>query len=124
VAELNVTSVAPASLDARVGDEDLTEFGESVADEEADSPFESLRDQDLREKAGELLAVLSDREKKIVRERFGFEGGRRKTLEEIGAVFGVTRERIRQLQASAIAKMRRALEQSENPTAMPLPLAA
>ena len=123
VSKLNAESVVPASLDAQIGDEDLTEFGESVADEKARSPFEALRDQDLREKVGDLFDVLNEREKKIVRERFGFDGGRRKTLEEIGADFGVTRERVRQLQGAAIAKLRHALRESETPS-IALPMAA
>jgi RNA polymerase primary sigma factor len=124
LAQLNHESLAPASLDAQIGDEDLTEFGESVADEEAHTPFEALRDQDLAEKVSGLLAVLTERERKIVRARFGFDGDQRKTLGEIGASFGVTRERIRQLQIAAISKLRRALEKSETPVEFPLPLAA
>jgi RNA polymerase sigma factor (sigma-70 family) len=100
------------------------EFGESVADEQAQTPFEALRDQDLHEKVGDLLDVLNDREKKVVRQRFGFDGGRRKTLEEIGASLGVTRERIRQLQIEAIAKLRRAHNDSETPADIALPMAA
>jgi RNA polymerase primary sigma factor len=124
VSTINASSIVPASLDAPISDEDITEFGESVADEEAHTPFESLRDQDLREKMGDLFAVLNERERKIVRARFGLEGGRRQTLEEIGASFGVTRERIRQLQATALSKMRQALSKSETPAHFPLPLAA
>jgi RNA polymerase primary sigma factor len=120
----NAVSVAPASLDALIGDEDLTELGESVADENARSPFEALRDQDLRQKVGDLFGVLSEREKKIVRERFGFAGGRRKTLKEVGAGIGLTRERVRQLQEAAVAKLRHALEQSEMPAETPMALAA
>jgi RNA polymerase primary sigma factor len=124
ISQWNAVSVAPASLDAQIGEEDLTELGESVADEKARTPFEELRDQDLCDKVGDLFDVLTEREKKIVRERFGFEGGRRKTLEEIGATFGLTRERIRQVQGAAISKLRRALQQSETPVEIALPMAA
>jgi RNA polymerase primary sigma factor len=124
MSELNAPSSAPASLDAQIGSEDITEFGESIADKEARTPFEALRDQDLRAKVGDLLSVLSERERKIVRARFGFDGVERKTLGQIGASFGVTRERIRQLQVSAISKLRRALQQSETPGELLLPMAA
>jgi RNA polymerase primary sigma factor len=124
VAKLNTASVPPASLDARISDEDVTEFGESIADETARTPFETLRDQDLEGKLGKLLKVLNERERKIVRQHFGLEGAKRQTLEEIGAIFGVTRERVRQLEKAALLKMRRALEDSETPTDFPLPIAA
>jgi RNA polymerase primary sigma factor len=124
VSKLSTPSLAPTSLDAQIGDEDLTEVGETVADEKAHTPFEDLRDQDLREKVSGLLGVLTERERKIVRARFGFEGGQDKTLDEIGSSFGITRERVRQLQIAAISKLRRAFEQSETPVEMPLPIAA
>jgi RNA polymerase primary sigma factor len=91
----------------------LTEFGESVGDEEARTPFELLRDKDLHNEVGGLLEILNDREKKIITQRFGFNGGKRKTLEEVGEKLGVTRERIRQLQNIALSKLRRALSQKE-----------
>jgi RNA polymerase primary sigma factor len=124
VTEWNATSVAPASLDAPIADEDVTEFGESVADDTARTPFETLRDQDLRDKVANLFEVLNEREKKIVCERFGFEGRRRKTLDEIGVGFGVSRERVRQLEGAAISKLRRALKQSETPAEFLLRMAA
>jgi RNA polymerase primary sigma factor len=124
VAKLNTVSVPPASLDARISDEDVTEFGESIADEAARTPFEALRDQDLQGKLGDLLKVLNDRERKIVRQRFGLEGAKRQTLEDVGVSFGVTRERVRQLEKAALVKMRRALEDSETPSDFPLPMAA
>jgi RNA polymerase primary sigma factor len=93
----------------------LTEFGESVADEEAQSPFELLRDKDLRSKVDGLLGELSGREKKIIAERFGFGGRERKTLQQLGDTLGVSRERIRQLENAALAKLRRALSLKEEP---------
>ena len=113
IAQLKTASIRPASLDAPVSDDELTEFGESVADQEAGTPFELLRDKDLQNEVGGLLDELDDREKKIISQRFGFEGGKRKTLQEIGRRLGVSRERIRQLENIALAKLRRALSQKE-----------
>jgi RNA polymerase primary sigma factor len=119
VTELKTASIRPASLDAPIGDQDLTEFGESVADEEARTPFELLRDKDLRNEVDGLLDELDDREKKIISERFGFDGGKRKTLQQIGNKLGVSRERIRQLENVALVKLRRALSQKEAPIGLP-----
>ncbi len=121
VSQLKTVSIRPASLDAPVGDDNATEFGELVSDADAQNPFEELRDQDLRDEVGDLLAVLDEREKKIIFSRFGLDGGKSKTLEDVGEKFGVTRERIRQLQNIAIFKMRRALAKKEKPIAHLLP---
>jgi RNA polymerase primary sigma factor len=120
VSQLKTASIRPASLDAPIGDEDLTEFGESVADEGAPTPFEVMRDKDLHDQVGGLLTVLNDREKKIISERFGFSGGERKTLQQIGNKFGISRERIRQLENIALVKLRRALSQKEDPIGLPV----
>jgi RNA polymerase primary sigma factor len=122
IAHLKTVSIRPASLDAPVSADESTEFGESVADEDAGTPFELLRDKDLQDKVGGLLEELDDREKRIISQRFGFEGGKRKTLQEIGRTLGVSRERIRQLENIALAKLRRALSQKEG--VMRLPIAA
>jgi RNA polymerase primary sigma factor len=118
ISELRSVGIRPASLDAPISDDGLTEFGESVADEEAQTPFELLRDKDLRGKVDGLLKELNDREKKIISQRFGFNGGQRKTLEQIGNKLGVSRERIRQLENIALAKLRRALSQKETSSAL------
>ena len=115
VSQLKTVSIRPASLDAPISDDDSTEFGEIVGDEYAQTPFELLRDKNLRKELGGLLDVLDDREKKIVFQRFGLDGGKPKTLEEVGKRFGVTRERIRQLQNIALSKLRRALSKKERP---------
>jgi RNA polymerase primary sigma factor len=120
VSHLKTASTSPSSLDASIGDDDLTEFGESVADEQARTPFELLRDKDLHNDVDGLLEVLDDREKEIISQRFGFDGGEQKTLEEIGRKFRVSRERIRQLQNDALSKLRRALRQKEYPIGLPL----
>ena len=115
VSQLKRVSIRPASLDAPLGDDDSTQFGEIVGDEDAQTPFELLRDKNLRDEVSELLDVLDDRERKIIFQRFGLDGGNPKTLEEVGKKFGVTRERIRQLQNIALAKLRRALAKREKP---------
>ena len=124
VSQLKTVSIRPASLDAPISDDDSTEFGEIVGDEYAQTPFELLRDKNLRNELGGLLDVLSDREKKIVFQRFGLDGGKPKTLEEVGKRFGVTRERIRQLQNIALSKLRRALSKKERPEDVELPVEA
>ena len=124
VSHLKTVSIRPASLEAPISDDELTAFGESIADEEAQTPFELLQDKDLHSKIGGLLEVLDDREKKIISQRFGFDGRKRKTLEEVGEKLGVTRERIRQLQNSALSKLRRALSQKEQPMNLVLSAAA
>ena len=116
VSQLKTVSIRPASLDAPISDDDTTEFGEIVGDEEALTPFEQLRDQNLRDEVAELISVLDEREKKIIFSRFGLDGGKPKTLEEVGRKFGVTRERIRQLQNIALMKLRRALQKKEKPS--------
>ena len=120
VSQLKTASIRPASLDAPISDDDLTEFGESVADEEAGTPFELLRDKDLQNEVGGLLEELDDREKKIISQRFGFDGGKRKTLQEVGRRLGVSRERIRQLENIALTKLRRALSQKEGVIGLPV----
>src|SRR6516162_2599823 len=115
LSQLKTVSIRPASLDAPIGDDDSTEFGEIVGDEEALTPFELFRDKNMRDELSELLEVLDYRERKIIFERYGLDGGKPKTLEEIGKKFGVTRERIRQLQNIALAKLRRALAKREKP---------
>jgi RNA polymerase primary sigma factor len=115
ISQLKTVSIRPASLDAPISDDDSTEFGEIVGDLEALTPFENLRDKNLRDEVGDLLAVLDEREKKIIFSRFGLDGGKAKTLEEVGKKFGVTRERIRQLQNIALMKLRRALQKKEKP---------
>ncbi|MBJ7325809.1 MAG: RNA polymerase sigma factor RpoD/SigA [Chthoniobacterales bacterium] len=113
VAHLKSVAVRPASLDARINADDETPFGELVGDEKAEDPFAVLRDKDLREEIVELLDELDPRERRIVNYRYGLGGGQERTLEEVGKKFGVTRERIRQLQNVALLKMRKALRKRE-----------
>jgi RNA polymerase primary sigma factor len=115
VGRLKSAGVRPASLDAPIADNDSTEFAEVIGDDETQTPFELLRDKNLRGEVKSLIAVLDSREKKIISQRFGLDGGKPKTLEDVGRDFGVTRERIRQLQNIALTKLRRALAKKEEP---------
>ena len=114
VARLKSVGIRPASLDAPIAENDSTEFSEVIGDDEAQTPFELLRDKNLLGEVEGLLEVLDPREKKIISQRFGLDGGKAKTLEDVGKDFGITRERIRQLQNIALAKLRRALSKKEN----------
>ena len=113
IAHLKNVAVRPASLDAKISADDDTAFGDLVGDDRAEDPFEALRDKDLQGEVGDLLDALDPRERKIISFRFGLDGGRERTLEEVGHKFGVTRERIRQLQNIALLKMRKALRKRE-----------
>src|SRR6202045_3037565 len=124
VTRLKSLGIRPASIDGPMGDDDSTEFGEVIGDEEAQTPFELLRDKNLLDEMDGLLDVLDKREQKIISQRFGLNGGRPKTLEDVGKNFGVTRERIRQLQNIALAKLRRALSKKEDALNVALPVAA
>jgi RNA polymerase primary sigma factor len=115
VTALKSAAIRPTSLDQPIGDDDSTQFGELVGDTEAQDPFEMLRDKDMRGEVGDLLEALDDRERRIINSRFGLDGKKPKTLEEVGVKFGVTRERIRQLQNIALTKLRKALSKKEQP---------
>ena len=100
-----------SSLDAGVGrdgdDDGESVLGDFIEDEGTISPEESASNQLLKEQVKDLLGTLSDREQKIVRMRFGLDNGKSHTLEEVGQEFAVTRERIRQIEAKALAKLRK-----------------
>jgi len=113
VAHIKSVSVRPTSLDAPIGDEDNTTLGEMVGDEEGSNPFQMLRDKALRRELATMLEQLEDREAEIIRMRFGLDGGSERTLEEVGAMFDITRERVRQLQNLAITKMRKIFRERE-----------
>lgn len=96
----------PISLQAEVGDGGESQFGDFLEDTTADSPAEATGYSILKDKMNEVLATLSDRERKVLIQRFGLQDGKPKTLEEVGVEFKVTRERIRQIEAKALRKMR------------------
>ncbi|MFT4640827.1 MAG: RNA polymerase primary sigma factor [Verrucomicrobiales bacterium] len=110
-------AMRPASLDAPMGDgtDSRMTFGETVCDEAMISPDDTASDADMVDQLGDLLHELDDRERRIIDLRFGLGGRRSRTLVEVGKEFGVTRERIRQLQNVALTKMRRALSRMEDP---------
>jgi len=115
LAMLKQASQRPTSLDAPINEGEATEYSEIIGDERASNPLDMLSDKNLHGELDGLLAVLDDRERRIIDERFGLNGRKPLTLEEVGREFGVTRERIRQLQNSALTKMRRALRKKEKP---------
>ncbi len=120
LSHLKSAALRPASLDAPIGDDDSTQFGEIIGDEKALTPLELLSHKNMHMQLDDLLEVLDERERKIVDARFGLAGQKPKTLEEVGQEFGVTRERIRQLQNIALKKLRRALQKKEDPGPRPL----
>jgi RNA polymerase primary sigma factor len=113
IKELRNVSVRPASLDRPIQGEESLQFADVLGDDEGESPFEQLRDKDMLEEVGELLDLLNDREREIINSRFGLTGQRPETLGEVGEKFGVTRERVRQLQKVALNKLRDALAKKE-----------
>lgn len=116
IAMLKQAAQRPTSLDAPVNDGEATEYGEIISDESASDPLEMLTDKNLHDQIGGLLSILNPRERRIIDERFGLTGLKPMLLEDVGREFGVSRERIRQLQNSALAKMRKALMKKEQPT--------
>ena len=119
VAQLRNISVRPASLDAPIGEDDgATEFSEIVGDEAALTPFEMLRDKTLRQEVRDILEELDPREAEILTMRFGLEGTKPRTLEEVGRRFKVTRERVRQIQNIALTKLRRIIDKQDRPQAV------
>jgi RNA polymerase primary sigma factor len=108
--EIRTAALRPASLDAPMGDEDSNVLAEVVKDDNARTPYEHLEEKTLLGMLGHLVEKLGPREKKIIRLRFGLDGRGEKTLEEIGLQFGLTRERIRQLQNEALERLRELIE--------------
>ena len=113
IAHLKSVSVRPASLDAPIGDDDGTEFGDLIGDENSINPFENLQSKNVINDLNQLIDELDAREAEIIRLRFGLNGEKPKTLEEVGEMFGITRERVRQLQNIALTRMRKALIANE-----------
>ncbi len=114
ISQLRTASIRPASLDASVSqDEDSATLGDLVRDEAAQSPYDLLQEENLREVVREQLPLLDEREQKILSLRFGLDGKKELTLEEIGKKFKVTRERIRQLQNAGLRKILKAIENKD-----------
>lgn len=106
VREIYKIAQHPISLQAEVGDGGESQFGDFLEDTGADSPSEATGYSILKDKMNEVLETLTDRERKVLIQRFGLLDGKPKTLEEVGIEFNVTRERIRQIEAKALRKMR------------------
>ncbi|MCL1830058.1 MAG: RNA polymerase sigma factor RpoD [Oscillospiraceae bacterium] len=96
----------PVSLETPIGEEEDSHLGDFIPDEEAPVPADAASQVLLREQIGDVLSTLTPREEKVLRLRFGLEDGRPRTLEEVGKEFNVTRERIRQIEAKALRKLR------------------
>lgn len=96
----------PLSLETPIGKEEDSRLGDFIEDKEADAPVKMVASELLKEDLAEVLCTLSPRERDVLRLRFGMDDGRQRTLEEVGQLFGVTRERIRQIEAKALRKLR------------------
>jgi RNA polymerase primary sigma factor len=106
VEEVRSYGRSPVSLETPVGDESDTELGQLIEDPDAVSPLEAVSDTMLKEQVARVLDSLEGREERVIRLRFGLDDGRPRTLEEVGHEFGLTRERIRQIEAHALRKLR------------------
>ncbi len=106
VREILRVSQEPVSLETPIGEEEDSHLGDFIQDDEAPSPADAASHTLLKEQLGNVLSTLTPREEKVLRLRFGLEDGRSRTLEEVGKEFNVTRERIRQIEAKALRKLR------------------
>jgi RNA polymerase primary sigma factor len=119
VNRMRVAALRPASLDAPMGDDHSSEFAEVVQDESASTPYEQLDEKTFTGLLQELVQKLSVREGDILKARFGLDGERQQTLEEIGRTFGVTRERVRQILNGALRKLRHRLAKLDRVATQP-----
>lgn len=106
VREIQKISLEPVSLETPIGEEDDSHLGDFIEDEGAMSPDDYAANELLKDELNEVLLELTDREEKVLRLRFGLDDGRTRTLEEVGKEFSVTRERIRQIEAKALRKLK------------------
>ena len=106
VREIMRVAQEPVSLETPIGEEEDSHLGDFIPDDEALAPDDAASHILLKEQLSNVLSTLTDREEKVLRLRFGLEDGRSRTLEEVGKEFNVTRERIRQIEAKALRKLR------------------
>lgn len=106
VREIMKVAQEPVSLETPIGEEEDSHLGDFIPDEAAPAPADSASHTMLKEQLADVLSTLTPREEKVLRLRFGLEDGRQRTLEEVGKEFNVTRERIRQIEAKALRKLR------------------
>ncbi|MFO7247401.1 MAG: RNA polymerase sigma factor RpoD [Bacillota bacterium] len=106
VREIMKIAQEPVSLETPIGEEDDSHLGDFIEDQDAPAPADAAAYELLKEQLEEVLSTLTEREENVLRLRFGLDDGRARTLEEVGKVFGVTRERIRQIEAKALRKLR------------------
>ena len=106
VEEILKIAQEPVSLETPIGEEEDSHLGDFIQDDDAPAPADAASLMLLKEQLNEVLSTLSDREARVLRLRFGLEDGRARTLEEVGKEFNVTRERIRQIEAKALRKLR------------------
>jgi len=120
VGHWQTVSLKPASLDAPLGDGDGAEFGDLIGDEKAKNPYDVINDEQLKNELENLLDKLDNREREILMLRYGLRDRTIETLEDVGARFNITRERVRQIQNSAIAKLREMMDENERVDFVPM----
>ncbi len=106
VREIMKIAQEPVSLETPIGEEEDSHLGDFIPDDEIPAPADAAASAMLKEQLNEVLQTLTDREQKVLKLRFGLEDGHARTLEEVGKRFNVTRERIRQIEAKALRKLR------------------
>jgi len=106
VREIQKIAQEPVSLETPIGEEEDSHLGDFIEDQDALAPAEAASFVMLKEQIEEVLDTLNEREQRVLRLRFGLDDGKARTLEEVGREFGVTRERIRQIEAKALRKLR------------------
>ena len=116
IAHWQTVSLKPSSLDAPIGDDESSQFGEIVGDERAVNPYNDINDRQLKDEMESLLDRLDDREREILKYRYGLQGVQEETLEDVGKRFRITRERVRQIQNVALEKLRDMMQYNERVT--------